>query len=681
MSIIPDVLGGLYATADQDMINRINQIRNSINGGGISKNLNEETMQYYLDQRKLGLGFIALSSTTNTILEQQNKNYWKKTTNYSASIQENSGVVAGTRVEPTTNPDMTETPSLPEVNRTQPTSADNFGEREALQEKTSKYFEDNNSSIYKPGLENTSGQFGELGEPVLKNEVIGMNLLNFVQTDSPQGNNKPPLKVTRGWLNPDATINLASFGTPEEEYSVKRAAAVERQAKILPGSFKFFIEKLHGRDYAQNKVYKKNPISIGKTAADLPNRMVFPAYITTYNDSYSASFSDYNFIGRGESVYSYQKTSRKLTLEFMLLSDFSADIIVNSVTQVKNLVSSEGGSLNGVSSSLVNTSNMSAYELNQIINKQVNLEQLYKQYRASFPDWGYGTTPVPVYNADGRTGFVPSFFSGTPEMLWHRKTFLAQCLYPWYRKDGKMKEQPLVRIRVGDFLDVIGIVENLNFNSDGFEMDLNNPTGAIGEIPLALKVTMSIAIIHEEEASSESYKFYHRHDEDDISGLEKYAASSTNEFFDGVLNNYAAGSPISQVGQLGGNSGLGMSNAQIIALETATKLQKDIKGLKLSKSSLNDVMKGQKLQSLLNNSVKLLAVKSFMEAGVIQSLKKGTPESMLANTATSVVQNGTGAINVALDGAFIEKKVPKTTKPTEKKVIFPQFKDKPNSSF
>ena len=66
-------------------------------------------------------------------------------------------------------------------------------------------------------------------------------------------------------------------------------------------------------------------------------------------------------------------------------------------------------------------------------------------------------------------------------------------------------------------MQVIGIVEDLNFNSDEFEMDLNNPTGAIGEIPLALKVTMSIAIIHEEEASSESYKFYHRHDEDDIS--------------------------------------------------------------------------------------------------------------------------------------------------------------------
>jgi hypothetical protein len=74
-----------------------------------------------------------------------------------------------------------------------------------------------------------------------------------------------------------------------------------------------------------------------------------------------------------------------------------------------------------------------------------------------------------------------------------------------------MKEQPFIRIRIGDFYDVVGCINNLSYElveSEGLTMDMN--PSSLGNIPLYVKVNLKIDIYHNDEPSSNYYGFYHR---------------------------------------------------------------------------------------------------------------------------------------------------------------------------
>lgn len=402
------------------------------------------------------------------------------------------------------------------------------------------------------------------------------------------------------------TIGGKPYGATSIDNPLDKQLALENNANKYntPGSVKFFIEKLHGRT-STGDFYRKNTIKElrGKKDAVDPkysNRWVFPAYIQRYNDDYSVDWNSYKFIGRSEEVYHYSKTSRSLTLEFYIMADWSAELIH---TALKRL---EGGSTD--------------------ISIPPSIKAAFYN---SLPDRGLGTYPEPQYNYydpnyDGRFGFVPGMRTYTPEMMHNAAIFLAQCAYPWYRRDGKMKEMPFVRMRIGDYIDVTAIVNKLSFSHDDFNMDMNAST--IGNVPMGLNVTMDLTILHEEEPSSEYFKFYWRKDLDNKDWNYRPATwSESSVSKDAIIDNYTTGSPIKPYNGLTGPQSDKAVQAQLVAYQEAlTSVDKNLINLMPSQSKVNgmkNVLEQKKIKDLLETSKKITDIERSLEVLGINPLE------------------------------------------------------------
>jgi len=306
-------------------------------------------------------------------------------------------------------------------------------------------------------------------------------------------------KVFKSWVsystNGTPIPNDNNSFTPKSPYSSKvdliiKNIEADKHTEVFTGSFKFFIEKLHGRNskapYKKNKIKSTKVKGMNSIPEELSNRMVFAAYIDNFYDDYSVSWNEYNFLGRGEGVPVYKSTKRSLTLVFDIISDHSVEYML-ALEQLQNKTATKE---NGLSEDI----------LSKILNTST--------------DWGLGYQGgVVTHTGDGNriASHIPGLISDTPEGLWTKLTFLAQCVYPFYRPDGKMKEQPFVRIRIADFYDVVGTIESISVElneTDGVQMDLN--PSSLGNIPLFAKINMKLTIYHDYEPSSTFYGFYHR---------------------------------------------------------------------------------------------------------------------------------------------------------------------------
>lgn len=303
--------------------------------------------------------------------------------------------------------------------------------------------------------------------------------------------------------------------TPENPFSRQLgdrilAQHAESSSKNPPGTVKFFIEKLHGRD-GKGLPFKKGKLISQKTVLgqeNFSNRMVFAAYIDNFNDQYQSNYNQYNFIGRGEEVPIYKNTTRTFTFTFSIIADYSIDL-------------------------------MAAMEkiYSKLDYDYVDDNKL-KQVLEDRQDWGLGYIGLPQPSEENKRygGHIPGMYSDTPESLWHKLTFLAQCMYPYYRTDGKMKEQPMTRVRIGDFYDVTGYIQNYQLDMSEFDNTIDLNPSAIGNIPFAVKVTINMGIIHDNEPSSEFFGFYNRLEYDENTadsstglGLAKESMSVTKE--------------------------------------------------------------------------------------------------------------------------------------------------------
>lgn len=277
--------------------------------------------------------------------------------------------------------------------------------------------------------------------------------------------------------------------TPDRTYTAYINDIIKKtNATPYPGAYKFFIEKLHGR-YSDGTPYKMNGLKsqtfpTGET--NLTNRMVFYAYLENYADNYNVSWTDYNFIGRAEQVPAYKSTKRDITLEFILLTDYNIELMV------------------------------AMEQLNNVVNNSTDDDILTNLIKAQNIDWGLGLLTPPAFNLNGKqVGNVAGVYSDTPEGLWQKMTFLSQCVYPYYRDDGKMKDQPIVRMRIADFYDVIVYIGSLQMSMNAFDgpmVDMN--PSSIGNMPFGVKVTMNGTILHNYEPSSTFYGFYNRREFD-----------------------------------------------------------------------------------------------------------------------------------------------------------------------
>ena len=296
-------------------------------------------------------------------------------------------------------------------------------------------------------------------------------------------------KNKKDWLpDPQRTF------TPDRPFSNYINDIIKKTSTTsYPGSFKFFIEKLHGR-YSDGTPYKMNGLKSQKEVSgdgllNLTNRMVFYAYIENYADNYSSSWNDYNFIGRSEAVPAYKSTKRDITLEFTLLTDYNVELMV-AMEKLNNIVGQN--------------------------NSEQTQDEILQNLIKGNVDWGLGILNPPSQATDGTlVGNVPGLYSDTPEGLWSKLTFLSQCMYPFYRDDGKMKEQPIVRMRIADFYDVIVYLSSLSMQMNGFDAPMvdMNPS-SIGNMPFGVRVSLSGTILHNYEPSSTFFGFYNRREFD-----------------------------------------------------------------------------------------------------------------------------------------------------------------------
>jgi hypothetical protein len=457
--------------------------------------------------------------------------------------------------------------------------------------------------------------------------------------------------LVKGWINPNGSPKQGTYGTKKQPLSEKVAAALESARTNLPGSYKFFIEKLHGKSTSTGEFYKKNPITPGKTAADYMNRMVFPAYVSSFSDSFSPSWSEYKFIGRSEPVVVYEQTTREFTIEFYMLADYSVDLLLAAIEEAKKYENKQTNTLDTTKDKLKNTTFKVKNKYTKENGEQEPTEEdLLGAVKKLGPDWGTGTSPDPTYIGTSKAGFVPGYISGTPEMLWERATFLAQCCYPYYRKDGKLKEQPFIRLRLGDYYDIVGVITSLNFSElDEFQLDLN--PSAVGEIPMGLKVAMNIKVVHEDEPHYKYRRFYHRKDYDS-NGIDYLPDSSreTSITKDATLDKSRTGSPLFNISPLdlqtdkmpmevrAFQESLGSFNSSLIKLSASQGPQ-----------GLNDIKKREKLKESLINAKRLLDVSKELEAQEIKNLRPDDEEeTSLApapNLPNLAAKNNTGEKN------------------------------------
>jgi len=502
---------------------QISLLRQSLLGNKIdyagSSTTDPATKTFYKKVQQYALALTALNIGFKAILNKKNDKTYKDLEAKSLSIQENNiknNTKAESEIKTYYDTDVPARKKQLEETKYKNWLGDDTITNEQIEEKNKKF----SDSSYKPdeiskelkdsGFESNINTFPKPGE-----EIVGHNTENgvkFVNRASFEVYDKGKKEILfKGWSKfgkPDPD----KYSTPSNPMSDKVARMLEEYRKTSPGSYKFFIEKLHGKS-VDGTFYTKNPIQAGKTRIDYPNRMVFPAYIMAFNDSYQAQWSDYSFIGRGEKVWIYQNTSRELTIEFYMISDFSVDLLNLAIEESRYnnnpLIKASPDSKWKANANLNANTFSSMKDIVQNIKGVINPADTLAEIKRLLPDWGLGAYPVSSIINGNDSGFVPGMISGTPEMMWARLTFLAQCIYPWYRKDGKLKEQPFVRIRIGDFIDSIAKINSLTLNEyNEFDIDLN--PSVVGAIPMGVRVVLSMSIVHEEEPNSNYSRFYWR---------------------------------------------------------------------------------------------------------------------------------------------------------------------------
>ncbi len=392
--------------------------------------------------------------------------------------------------------------------------------------------------------------------------AINKNKVTFLsQTNLNRKNDKPEVffKGVHDYKNGKEVVDLSKTYTIDRPYS--KVFEDKLKGNSVPGSYKFFIEKLHGRN-SVTYPYKKNSINNQvewNGDINMFNRKVFAAFIDNFSDDFSPKFTTYDFIGRSEGVPVYSNTSRRFTLEFTILSDYATQTI------------------------------LAASKLNEKLNS-IDLdidEKVRRVLKEPFVHFGQGY----LHNTDRASLF------DTPETTWQKISFLAQCCYPHYRADGKMKEQPMVRIRIGDFYDIICYFTSLQFQMNTFDgpmMDLNNSSNDLGEQPMGFKILLTAEVIHDYEPSSDFYGFFHKKKFDSNPDL-RINGSGMNLKTDSFRETTTKNSPLSFVSALKNLKDLNFSSLNFESLENNIGKLNDafnnFKGLNLFEKARNKKLK------------------------------------------------------------------------------------------
>ena len=481
---------------------------------------------------------------------------------------------------------------------------------------------------------NTNTEFGPDG-PI---DVDNQNLSMFNGTSWEY--NPTPKRATmfKGWgilkedkktWEPDP-LNTFTMQTPFSEYVKKTALANNKFAKggsQPPGTVKFFIEKLHGVHNDGITSNGRNPVTSNTNPAELDNRMVFAAYIDNYSESYSPSWSSYEFIGRGEGLPIYKMTTRTLNISFNIIADYSLDMLAGMALLYKQL----------------GYDNHYEGQLDAIINSK--------------QDWGLGYVGVPSYDENSGKGeirvgaHIPGKYSDTTESLWQKVTFMAQCCYAHYRKDGKMKEQPMIRLRLADFYDVTGYIESLTVDSNEFENSFDLNETVLGNIPFGVKVTMSMKVLHDAEPNSSFMQFYHRR-EMDGNGVTDGDLIAHRIVGGNVATGLKIKSPMSFAGAITNekltDTPTSLKNGDVTALTNGLQnFQSTFANVKNMGINIKDTERKNALQKAMKSYVKVSDMADQLASRYCTKLNKpnGMPGDITAFSTTDKSSNSNSTVN------------------------------------
>lgn len=671
--------------AYQAYLEQINSLRNGLLGTGpvLGTNAGDaESALYYAKVKTLSATFVGVEEVHAKVAEARTEDYYKQIDDFNKGVKETSGLVPLDEIE-TSPTQFTPASPQPKIKVPDNVQKDVLDKAPDQAKKVQSYFENHNPNVAHNSLA-YNGFPAEPGEDVPgHNGDLGKQLANQLKFTVPDGKGGT-LTYFKSWATKDNKPDQNTHGTPDNPYTDKLNAMLEEQRKMTPGSYKFFIEKLHGKTI-DGKFYKKNEIKPGQTRDQIPNRMVFPAYIMNFNDGYAVNWADYKFIGRGEKAYVYEETTRSLTLDFWMMSDFSADLLVKAIEDYRKLLSTptqatkdnkldatkpgQGRTQNTPPGNITNPTGQ-VHEPNK---QPVEESEILKELQRIRPDWGEGTTPTSSYIRGDKTGFIQGQYSGTPEQFWARSTFLAQCCYAWYRKDGKMKEQPFVRVRIGDFFDVVAKIDSLDFTTEEFDMDLN--PSVIGAIPMGVKVSMRLTIIHEDEPTSEYPRFYHRADYDSTNNNPYCLPENlqeTSKNMDSVLDKNEVKSPVSSVSSLTnyGNLQTMFPNEAKAVLNTLKDFDTSLSKLTNAGNSFKDLAKGEKIKEVLKNALRVSNISKLVDISKIKDIKSSIDLGELPS-----LKNPTSLANTPVLSNFPVASIPKIQDiPEVKQSLFPQFK-------
>jgi hypothetical protein len=267
--------------------------------------------------------------------------------------------------------------------------------------------------------------------------------------------------------------------------------------------------------------------------------MWFPPYELTFSEDSSASWTQTEFIGRSEPVYTYNNSKRSGSIGFKIIVDHPR--VINGYRgKSNNLIErffagciTPNDFLRALDKA--NISQESVEEIKKKIAKKKNQKLNNSQGNASTTPASLFTDPGGTFNPDeiqfidnllidenayfdfidGNYPnyfntisekikyFNPGFHSITPEGLNSRLTFLNQCTKqgPSVNDSGSNVQAqnlsfgrpPICIIRIGDFFHTKVVINSVGITYDGPQWDLN-PEG-IGIQPMIATISLSIDLI------------------------------------------------------------------------------------------------------------------------------------------------------------------------------------------
>ena len=278
----------------------------------------------------------------------------------------------------------------------------------------------------------------------------------------------------------------------------------------------------------------------------------FPPYISSYSDSYGASWNSINFLGRPEPIYTYNNSSREGTITFIVLTDYTQIVAVGTD------YSNDAMNLTGVfmnthfterdfagnkelfeGENLAQQQALSDYiqaqkqidsaeseknikgAMQQKNSLEIALNNFYTQinnvtkYSETNPiimnvstfmttkrDSDYGDIDTKAEETKKRIAemvkslaFQPAFFSGDKIDFRRKMDFLAKLTRPAKSDDCSgfsFTKPPVCRIKLGDWWDNDVVFDSVNYSYENAPWTLDN-TGVVQ--PMWATVNMSFKFI------------------------------------------------------------------------------------------------------------------------------------------------------------------------------------------